>query len=125
MIRSTDPSLLSKPPFAIGFDAEALAGNPDNVLLTEDGSSGLFEKEGEGVFSGHYFFKRGEKSFDLASRMISEMFSRYGARAIKGLTPIDNIPALKLTRHLGFTSYGVLPTPAGPMELFILTKDKA
>lgn len=125
MERTYDPEELVKArellPEAYGFDAGSLA-EPPNVTLKDGDNLGLFEYESPGVFSGHYFF-RTPGAYDRAKAMISEMFSRHGAVVIKGLTPVDNIPALRLTRRLGFTSHGTVETQAGEMELFTLTKD--
>lgn len=95
---------------------------PENIALEKDGSFGLFTWDYDGLYCGHYFFRvRGKEAFDLATNMIDEIFSR-GAKAIRGMTPIDNKPAVFMTRRLGFGDYGIIDTPRGPCHLFILNR---
>jgi hypothetical protein len=105
----------------VGYDPDELVRHP-NVLLKDGDNLGLFEYDSPGVYSGHYLFRSGG-AYERARAMIACMFSEHGARVIKGLTPVDNTAALRLTRKLGFTSYGTIDTVAGEMELSILTKD--
>lgn len=102
-------------------------GNTGNVCLRSGQDFGMFDLTYQGVYTAHYFFSpetRGRKAIDLARQMLRKAFVDHGARSIRGLTPIDNRKALWMTRHLGFTSYGLADYKDDPHELFILTLDE-
>lgn len=107
-------------------DVDAWISDPRAIALSdEDGNIGLFEELTPGVYTGHYFFKvRGKGAKALAIRLLEEVFSEYGAKVVRGLTPLENRAALWMTRHLGFKDYGVIDTEIGPCALFIMTKDE-
>lgn len=110
-----------------GFYPEEWLDNVDNVALSDDkGNVALFEREMPGVVTGHYFFFcRGREAVKLSHRMLHEIFTGpYKVSVIRGLTPVNNRGALWMSRHIGFTSYGIINTQIGPCELFILTKDE-
>ncbi len=95
-----------------------------NIALEENEDYGVFEYFLPGVYTGHYFFNsRGSKARARAIRMLDEVFQNYGVQLIRGLTPVHHRGALWMNRQLGFTSYGVVETIAGPHELFILPKE--
>lgn len=105
-----------------GFSPEELASGEDVVLKLGDDYS-IFELKSPGHYCGHYLFSsRGREAIAVARLMLSEIFSEYGARVVSGLTPVENKPAIWMTRRLGFDSHGLIETPVGTMELFI--KDK-
>ena len=83
--------------------------NDRNVALT-DGSEndGLFEQNSDGVFYGHYFFTsaRGKSALFLARAILSEMFDKYEAKIIIGLTPEENRKARWISRKLGMKDTG-------------------
>lgn len=124
MIRVTDPSvLMSKKHLlsvSVGFD-ESLAMEP-NVILQDGEDVALFEYEAPGVYVGHYLFEsRGKKAIAVARQMLAEL----NADVIIGFTPIDNLGALWMTRHLGFKSRGYFDHPeVGRLEVFELRKNK-
>lgn len=104
------------------LDCEEWVKDTNNIMLREGDSTGIFAYEYPGVYTGHYFFRvKGRNAINLAKRMLDEAFSTYGAKAIRGLTKTDNRPALWITRHLGFKSYGRIVTENGEHELFCLT----
>lgn len=95
-----------------------------NVALEDNGSFGVFEFLYPGVYTGHYFFKaRGKEAKAIANKMLHEMFYKYGAKVIRGLTPIEHKGALWMNRQLGFKRYEMVDTSAGPHYIFILTKE--
>ena len=111
-----DPAIL---PFVGGPDAEAIDStpffrNPDNVMLECDGGCSIFfaapaEGEFRGAYEGHYLFGprlRGVAAMVAARRMISEVFTVYGATSILGQVMCDNTPARIMTRSLGFKPIG-------------------
>lgn len=110
--------------FSPDFDFEEYLEH-DNVVLQEGDSVGLFTYEYPGVYSGHYFFTvRGREALKLAQEMLSEIFRSYGARTIRGLTPVEHKAALWMSRKLGFTSYGQVEIDGGRHELFLMTMDE-
>ena len=100
-----------------------------NVALTNDaGDIGLFEWEPtlEGTVCGHYFFfSRGKSAKAVAIAMISNVFDNYDfIHRIVGLTPMDNKPALWMTRQLGLTDCGVITIHSGPHRLSQMTRQQ-
>jgi hypothetical protein len=110
----------------INIDAESWLGNTRNIALTDErGNVGMFDEAAPGVYTGHYFFKdRGKAAKALAVRMLLEMFDDRDAKVIRGLTPVDNRPAVWMTRHLGFKDYGTVETWIGDCIIFIMTKEE-
>ncbi len=110
------------------FDIEEWVNNPRNIALGEDNDLALFEYEKEGVYTGHYFFNRrkGREAIKLSKAILQELFTneQFNIKIIRGLTPLENLKARWMSRHVGFKSYGAIQTLLGPCELFILTKDE-
>lgn len=108
----------------IRLDAPDWIRNPDNIGMVDDrGNVGMFGIFTPGVYTGHYFFKdRGKQARDVAVDMLSKMFET--ARVIRGLTPLDNRPAVWMTRHLGFKEVDVVDTWVGPCAVFIMTREE-
>lgn len=105
-------------------DMDDWAADDRNIAIEEDGDYGVFEYFLPGVYTGHYFFlSRGSKAKRIAVDMLNEIFDTYEAEVIRGLTPVHHRGALWMNRQLGFQSYGVVDTIAGPHELFILLKE--
>lgn len=115
------PELLPK-----NFDYEEWIEDTTNIILQEGDSLGMFSHEYPGVFSGHYFFKaRGKEALTIARNMLVEIFTNYGAKMIKGTTPVNNKGAMWMNRQLGFTSHGIIEDPVnGDGELFCLSLDE-
>jgi hypothetical protein len=108
------------------FPAEWLE-NPLNIALTDgEGNYALFEREGLGLVSGHYFMRaRGKQALQLAKEMLHEIFTGpYDVQVIRGLTPTHHKGALWMNKRLGFKSYGTIETTVEPYELVILTKSE-
>lgn len=108
----------------LGFDPEEWLDKPDNIAVTDgEDDYGLFELGLDEVYTGHYFFvRRGKAAKILAREMLEFFFNTTNAKAVRGLTPLGKIGARWMSRQLGFKSYGVIQTIAGPCELFILTR---
>jgi hypothetical protein len=131
MQRSFDPELLRTAiaPYPDlnpeGYDWDEWIKDTNNVVLEDSGSIGVFSYEYPGLYTGHYFFLvKGRKAISLANEMLAEAFNEYGAKAIRGLTRTSNRPALWITRHLGFKSYGKMVSENGEHEIFCMTKDE-
>lgn len=109
-------------PTAVGFEPRELLKDGVFLLLGDDGA--LFEYDAPGTYTGHFLFReaRGKTAVNISNVFLTEMFDTYGAEVIRGLTPVSNRAALWMARRLGFTSYGIVETCAGDMELFILSK---
>lgn len=96
-----------------------------NVMYTEDGSIGLCSLEYPGVYTVHWFFRRGgRKSTELAVDMLDDLFDNQGARLVRGLTPVENRAACIAARKIGMKSYGILPYPDEDCELLMMTKEE-
>lgn len=121
--RAVEDALLLYPFGEIKLDVAEWMDNPVIILSDEDGNLGLFEEYYDHVYTGHYFYKTGGKyARNLAIEMLREIFTKYGAEAVRGLTPVEHKAALWMTRHLGFKSYAQIDTRVGPCVLFVMTK---
>lgn len=111
--------------WSIGYDPDAWISNPDNVVLTDgEGNFSLFERTGlPHVVIGHYLLKdRGKKAITVCKEMLDAIFDGYGVEIIQGFTPLTNLGARWMTKHLGFTSHGVVYEDGKPFEYVMLTK---
>lgn len=108
-----------------GFDPSLWSDNPNNIaLIDEKDNLVLLEYNLPNVYTGHWFFNsRGKEAVSVAIEMRDEIFSAYGAKVVRGLTPLQKLGARWLAKRVGFKSHGVTHTPTGPCELFILTKE--
>lgn len=103
----------------LGFTDIDLSGffqRPGNVAIGTQEGVGMFAYLGDGRWEGHYLFShesRTTESLDLAREILDVMFTKLDASAILGQTPESNLPALRLTRALGFTPVGTSTTPSG------------
>jgi len=110
-----------------GFNPEDWIEGTENIaLVNEDKDVALFEREIPGIVTGHYFFvSRGRAAVRVAKEMLKEAFTKdYDIKVIRGLTPLQKLGARWMNKQLGFKSYGVVNTIAGPCELVILTKEE-
>lgn len=126
MIRSFDASKMKEaagefnPP---SFDYQAWVDNLNNIMLVDGDDVGLATFEYPGVYTVHWFFvSRGKQAFDVSTEMVKQMFTRYDAKVLRGLTPIKYKGACLLVRRIGFTSYGIENIDNEPTEIFIMTK---
>ena len=93
-----------------------------NILLTNCyGDLSLFEAgKNPLIVTGHYYFRsRGKAAIVAAKEFISEVFD-LGVQTIVGLTPLTNLGARWMSRHVGFRSHGVVHNTKEPCELFIM-----
>lgn len=105
------------------FDREEWNG----IALSDgEGNLALFNFEFPGIVQGHYFFKtaRGQHAIRLSLLALEIIFNTFDIKVIFGLTPLSKKGALKLSKHIGFRSYGTVNTPKGPCEKFIMTKEE-
>lgn len=99
--------------------------NDDNLAFANEfGDVALFEWMYPGVYTGHYFFLcRGKQALNTSRETLDLVFRDYPVKVIRGITPIAHLGARWMSRQLGFKSHGLVETPKGPEEMFILTKD--
>lgn len=110
----------------VGFDAQELVENEDNVLVTDgEGNYGLFEFEEPGVYYGHYMFTaRGrEKTEEVARNLLGFFFQNIPCTEVFGLTPTCHEGALRLNRALGFTFHHIIDSEVGPLQQVSLKKE--
>ena len=104
------------------FDVIEWVAEPHNIaLLNEVGDLALFERgKNPLTVTGHYYFlSRGKDAIRTAREFLSDVFD-LGVQTITGITPLTNLGARWMSRHLGFKSYGVVKTTEEPFELFIM-----
>ena len=107
------------------FSLELWLETSDHIaLIDKQDNVALFEPIEGHRYQGHYYFiERGRGALDAGKRFLEELFIQYPhIQVLQGLTPVDQKGARWLSRQLGFKSYGVEDTIAGPAELFILTR---
>lgn len=102
------------------LDCTALLADRRNVCLMAGDNGALFAWRGPGIFEGHSFFTaRGREAISLGRAMLAKMLATH-ARMIWGLTPVANRRARIFNRWIGMRSLGVMETPEGDCELFVL-----
>jgi len=108
------------PAVAKGFDAVDLRPfflNPLNFAVGHPSvGMAMFAPLGDGRFEGHYLFRPGADRrhvLDICRGALTIAFTRYGASAIVGHVPADNVRARTITRALGFTRQGTSVSASG------------
>lgn len=116
-----EETVLEMNPEMEGFSKEGFL--TDDIALTDGESYALFEKDSDGLYTGHYLFKkRGKEAHDLAVTFLRELFSV--AKAVKGIVDKENRRVSLFTRRLGFKKYTEIPIKDKIGELFIMTKSE-
>lgn len=116
--------LFEYPAFFQGFDEEEFLSNDRNTILEDSGDVAIFQYIRPGVYQGHYFFEsRGKKALERARGFLKEFWKK-DVDVIEGLTPTFCRGAQIFSRLLGFQSFGIVETPNGECELFIMTRDQ-
>lgn len=101
-----------------GLDPLPLLSDTRNRLYFDERGGAIFAWRGPGIYEGHSFFRPPARDAIKAGREILALMS--DARMIWGLTPESNNDARRLNRLLGLKSHGLLDTPEGRCELFVL-----
>lgn len=109
-----------------GFCPVEWLGDPDNILLTENGDDiVMLEGNGQGVYNLHWLLaSRGKQALASAERLLRRAFTQHDALAVFGWTPVHLRAARWFNRRIGGTSLGVVETEWGPMEGFALTREQ-
>lgn len=126
--RLFDPEILEvavaeqAPDLVRGFTARDWLADPNVVVLTDGSNIAIFEAQEEpGVFYGHTIFReRGRGAIIAGRKIIKFLAAVFGARTIKGETPLEKRAARWFARQLGFRSGGFKSTPAGEVEQFVM-----
>lgn len=129
ILRTRDPDVIREaiklyPYGDISLACDDWTSNEDNYAYVDDrGNVGMFEAYIPKVYTGHYFFKdRGSSVPKIAVEMLSEIFKR--ANGVRGLTPIEHLPAQRVTRYLGFEDLGEVTVEGKDYTIFYMTKDE-
>lgn len=100
------------------LDAAPLIADPRNRLYFDDRGGAIFAWRGPGIYEAHSFFTaQGRDAIRAGKEALQHMSD---ARMIWGLTPESNRAARWFNRQVGLKSHGMLDTPEGRCELFVL-----
>lgn len=104
-----NPILYHVAPELVSVDLSDIVAAKCNLALAYRDAYALFVYLGDGQYAGHYLFPpevRGAIAKRVAKKLLAEVFTTYGASAIRGQTPRVNRAARVLNRSLGFTPVG-------------------
>jgi hypothetical protein len=100
------------------LDPTALLSDERNRLYFDERGGAIFAWRGPGIYEGHSFFRvRGREALRTGREVMTHIND---ARMIWGLTPESNKAARWFNRQVGFQSHGMIDTPEGRCELFVL-----
>lgn len=107
---------------AVGADWVSRPGN--RSVAFRNGDVVLFEDAGDSIFFVHWLFDtaRGKEAKAQARIAFNQAFDSFGADALTGLTPVENRAARIFNRWMGCKALGIMETPFGPCEKFLLTR---
>lgn len=101
-------------------DLSAFVTDGRCFVLTNGTDIAVFAWRGPGIFEGHLEFKsRGRSAIGVGKAMLAFMRDS-GARMIWGPTPVGLRNVRWFQRQLGFVSQGIMATPEGDCELFVM-----
>lgn len=100
------------------LDPLPLLSDTRNRLYFDERGGAIFAWRGPGIYEGHSFFRvKGREAIRAGREVLSHMSD---ALMIWGLTPEANRAARWFNRQVGFKSDGMIDTPEGRCELFVL-----
>jgi hypothetical protein len=100
------------------LDPTALLSDTRNRLYFDERGGAIFAWRGPGIYEGHSFFRvRGGDAIKAGREVLTHISD---ALMVWGLTPESNRAARWFNRQVGFQSQGMLNTPEGCCELFVL-----
>lgn len=103
------------------LDARDLLSDRRNICLVGDMGGAMFAWRGPGIFEGHSFFRcRGKSAILLGAWLLALLFEEHNARMVWGLTPEHLKHVRWFNRQVGFRSHGLMETPDGMCELFVM-----
>lgn len=101
------------------LDATTLLLDRRNICLMGEGGGAMFAWRGPRIFEGHTFFRaRGAEAIELGTQIMGTI--RADADVVWGLTPEELRHVRWFNRKLGFVSEGIIETPEGRCELFVM-----
>jgi hypothetical protein len=130
VIRSYDADLLTKAlepyDYHMGNSNAEWLATPGNVMYVSGDDIGLATFDYEGLYAVHWFFKsRGKTAMKVCIAMLTRLFDEQGAKAIRGVTPVNNKPARFLAKYVGMETLSIDVHPDGEeYELMLLSKDR-
>lgn len=129
-VRCHDPEVLDK--FLDPYDYHMATSNkdwletPGNVAYMIGDNLGLATLDYPGLFAVHWFFtSKGREAVEVCLAMLEPVFGEHGAKAIRGVVPIDNKPSRRLAKYVGCETFATETYPDGETyELMILSKER-
>lgn len=97
-------------PGYFNVDLSKAALDPRNVIYGDIDGAILFVYIAPQCYGMHYLLtrkRRGKKALSFCRRALNHMFTQFGALAIVGSTPADNLPARVMNNALGGKPVGV------------------
>ena len=103
------------------MDSAALVDDLRNVCLLSEAGGALFAWRGPGIYEGHSFLTvRGRVAIGAGRDLMRHFFEQWHPAMVWGLTPANDRHVRWFNRQIGFTSHGMMPTPEGEAELFVM-----
>jgi hypothetical protein len=118
-------SMIDGSPYNRGVSGAEWVSRPGNQsVVFRNGDTVLFEDAGDKTFNVHWLFEdaHGKQAIAQARIAFNQAFDVHGALALTGLTPVENRAARIFNRWMGGKSLGIIETPFGPCEKFLLTR---
>lgn len=125
--RSYDPEILTQAAgeYFMFPDNATWLSNPYNLMYRIGDDIGLATFDYPGLYTVHWFFKsRGKAAIKVCQDMLTEVFEKHGAEAVRGVTPIENKPARFLAKYVGCETISIEEFPQGTYELMLLSKER-
>lgn len=105
------------------LDLGPLLADPNNVLMMGEGGGVFFHRFLPCLYQAHIQFlpeHRGRAALRASREAVTYMFSFTDCKAIIGVTPVNNKPAIRFAQFVGF-QYGPIipkscPTQAGMVD---------
>jgi hypothetical protein len=111
--------------YVFAADDDAWVANTKNVMYEKGPDVGLATYDYPGLYTVHWFFKsKGKQALVSAAEMLNDLFTNYGAKAVRGVIHMDNKPSRFLAKYVGFEKISVEEFLDGPNELMLLYKDR-
>jgi hypothetical protein len=127
--RCRDPKVLDKALDPYGYkmepDNKTWLEVPGNVAYTVGEDLGMATFDYPGLYAVHWFFKsRGREAVEVCIAMLEKVFGEHGAKVVRGVTPMNNLPARRLAKYVGCETISIEEYPDGPYEIMLLYKDR-
>lgn len=127
VVRTYDADALrrARGEYVFADDDDAWVANTQNIMYEKGDDVGLATYDYPGLYTVHWFFKtKGKGALVSAAEMLDDLFTNYGAKAVRGVIHMDNRPSRFLAKYVGFEKISVEEFLDGPNELMLLPKDR-